>query len=61
MRRAKHRTTGAYHALKLLHEEVSDDAFHHELCIAYHLKHQNIVCCYGGIASGRERVITFEL
>jgi len=40
---------------------VPDEVFHHELCIAYHLSHPNIVRCFGGIANGNERAITLEL
>ena len=61
VRKAKHKATGVYHAVKVLRSEVPDEAFHHELCVAFRLSHPNIVRCFGGIANGNERAITLEL
>ena len=61
MRKAKHKATGARHAVKLLRSEVREEAFQHELCVAYHLSHPNIARCFGAVASSRERALTFEL
>lgn len=59
--KAKHKITGACHALKSVRPEVREEAFEHELCIVYHLDHPNIVRCYGGVVNTNERAITFEL
>jgi hypothetical protein len=59
--KAKHKETGAHHAVKLLRPEVREEAFEHELCVVYHLHHPNIAHCFGGVASTSERALTFEL
>lgn len=59
--KAKHKATGTRHAVKLLRPEVREEAFQHELCVAYHLSHPNIARCFGGVASSRERALTLEL
>ena len=59
--KARHKETGAHHAVKLLRSEVREEAFEHELCVAYHLHHPNIARCLGGVASTSERALTFEL
>lgn len=59
--KAKHKATGTRHAVKLLRPEVREEAFQHELCVAYHLNHPNIACCFGGVASTRERALTLEV
>ena len=61
MHKAKHKGTGARHAVKIVIPEVGEEAFEHELCIVFHLNHPNIAHCLGGIVNHRERALTFEL